>query len=759
MLRASPFETKCFLTVVLLGALFRGATLSSAQVTDPDIQKHPVRVADAIGMTRIAGSPYPAVRPKTGFAVFSPDGSRFAIVLSKGNIGKNTNDYSLLVFRAADVSHGGNPKKLVSLSVSSNRPGIQSLEWSNDNDTIFFLGAREEEATQLYSVQCSSGKLTKITNHPTALTSYAISEKGHTIVFTAETSEHGLISENVLHNGFHVEREAITDLIRGRIHDDYHAALFVRLKTSATGHRLRTMGPLGSDLSARLLSPDGRYLIVKTDTSDVSPNWSEYEDTNVKLVFRRKQTKGFPTGFLRYELIDTKTGRTESVLDSPASYFPSDVIWSPNSRSFLLCGVLLPLNVNDPAERQSRRSRKFVAEVTLPNRTITTVTSEDLNPIRWDPRTNIVEFQARQNLGQQGTPNAIYYRKTGDVWRQVADATSAVNDVRPNIIAEQDLNLPPTIVAIDPRTKQKRVLLDLNPEFAGLAFGKVEEISWKDVTGNPVSGALYLPPNYNAGERYPLVIQTHGFEPHTFVIDGSHMTASAAQPMASSGIVVLQIKDIFLDSLVTPQEPERAMSAYENAIEYLDQTGIIDPARVGLVGFSRTCLYVKYALTHSSRHFAAAVVADGVDAGYFQYLMFYNIDPTGAAEFDRIIGGPPYGAGLSLWLKESPGFLLEKVQSPLQIQALGRESVLNEWEWFAGLRRLDKPVDLLYLPKGTHILVKPWDRLISQEGTLDWFRFWLKGEEDPDPAKADQYTRWRELRKLQQSNEAGGKPN
>jgi hypothetical protein len=33
--------------------------------------------------------------------------------------------------------------------------------------------------------------------------------------------------------------------------------------------------------------------------------------------------------------------------------------------------------------------------------------------------------------------------------------------------------------------------------------------------------------------------------------------------------------------------------------------------------------------------------------------------------------------------------------------------------------------------------------------------FWLKGEEDPDPAKADQYARWRELRKLQGANEAG----
>ena len=59
---------------------------------------------------------------------------------------------------------------------------------------------------------------------------------------------------------------------------------------------------------------------------------------------------------------------------------------------------------------------------------------------------------------------------------------------------------------------------------------------------------------------------------------------------------------------------------------------------------------------------------------------------------------------------------------------------------------------MLYLPAAAHILVKPWDRIASQGGTLDWFCFWLKGEEDPDPAKAEQYIRWRELRKLQEQN-------
>ena len=41
-----------------------------------------------------------------------------------------------------------------------------------------------------------------------------------------------------------------------------------------------------------------------------------------------------------------------------------------------------------------------------------------------------------------------------------------------------------------------------------------------------------------------------------------------------------------------------------------------------------------------------------------------------------------------------------------------------------------------------------------QQTNVDWFVFWLKGEEDPDPAKAETYARWRELRAVQQANEA-----
>jgi len=94
------------------------------------------------------------------------------------------------------------------------------------------------------------------------------------------------------------------------------------------------------------------------------------------------------------------------------------------------------------------------------------------------------------------------------------------------------------------------------------------------------------------------------------------------------------------------------------------------------------------------------------------------------------------------------------VKTPLRIEAFGPGSLLGLWDWHSALSILKKPVDVIYFPHATHLLTKPSERIVSQQGSVDWFCFWLKGEEDPDPAKAEQYKRWSELRKLQQKNEA-----
>ena len=51
-----------------------------------------------------------------------------------------------------------------------------------------------------------------------------------------------------------------------------------------------------------------------------------------------------------------------------------------------------------------------------------------------------------------------------------------------------------------------------------------------------------------------------------------------------------------------------------------------------------------------------------------------------------------------------------------------------------------------------HIKNQPQHRYEIYQRNVDWFDFWLLDKEDPDPAKADQYKRWRKLKKLQDKN-------
>jgi len=45
-----------------------------------------------------------------------------------------------------------------------------------------------------------------------------------------------------------------------------------------------------------------------------------------------------------------------------------------------------------------------------------------------------------------------------------------------------------------------------------------------------------------------------------------------------------------------------------------------------------------------------------------------------------------------------------------------------------------------------HQKFQPRHKLSAYIRNVDWFRFWLQDYEDPDPSKASQYVRWREMR-------------
>lgn len=711
--------------------------------------KQRVTVADAISMTKVGSSPDDTT------AKFSPDGQKFAVILRKGNLEHNTNDYSLLLWNTNQAFNGAKPEVLITLSSSSNRPAIKDIRWQDDGKEIAFLGEHPGELQQIYSVNISTHVLKKVTYSRTSIVSYTMSAHGEKILYAAEPSPTSFFEGKARREGSVVSTQTIYDVVTG--HKNIRAAVL----NGEVQFYLQTGEGAPAELHDRFLSPvkfhppvmspDGRHAVMFAIVDSIPASWNDYLAPGIQYWTQHRRTpprSGERAYLLQTVLLNTLTGKIRPLLDAPTSTSSdTDVAWAPDSGSVVITNTYLPLNESDASERNTRLQTAFAAvEVKVSDGVIAKITEQQVNSPAW-LSTNRLTFRAGE-AESEGRTTRVTFEKHGRQWVKVAEESA--EQTHPDIIQEEDLNEPPKIVLLDPNTGHRARLLDLNPQFAELQFAKEEAIKWRGSDGHDVKGGLYYPVEYERGRRYPLVVQTHAFKPAKFWIDGPFPTAFAAQPLAGKGIMVLQMEEDYSES-DTPKEVDREVASLEGAIDYLDEQGLIDRGRVGVIGFSRTCLHLKFALTHSKYHLAAASVTDGVDNGYFQYIL--NSGIKGFEEsFEGSNGGLPFGKSLESWIKRSPGFNVDKVSTPLLIFAPNPLSALFQWEWYAALKRLNKPVEIVVLEDGEHELQRPWDRRASLQGNVDWFEFWLKGEEDPDPAKAEQYVRWRELHSLNDQN-------
>jgi dipeptidyl aminopeptidase/acylaminoacyl peptidase len=748
--RAMTRSVSLILIIALLTALTLLTLGGNSDALAEDSQTRSVTVSDVIKMTRLGDPEYDNGHISAGLvAKFSPDGKQFVVVLRKGSLAHNTNEYSLLLWRTDQLFHSPTYQILLTMSSSSNRPGIEEIRWLTDNTTITFLGERPGESHQLYTFNILTRQLKKITNHPTNIVSYDITPAGHKIAYVAAGPVESIFDEKALQNGAAISTEQLYNVIVDRKGDGWgrdNPQLFVQ-QDRQPSRQLRIPGKFTSWGNIPWLSPNGTFIVLATQVMDIPEDWEEYTDANLHWNIDLKRRRGKYSRVKRYIIVDSRTGQSRVLIDAPIKR-RGEVAWSPSSRSVAIAGVYLPLKNSDGDELKARQSKTFAVEVDTEGRKITTIGNEDLSLWGWREDDLLVLSKSEDPMSE------VFFQKRGDKWEEVDNPSKG--KARQLIELDENMNVAPRIFAINTETNQKTLLMDLNPQFKNLRFARVEEIKWKSTEGFDVHGGLYYPADYVPGKKYPLVIQTHGWRGDKFLIDGPWTSGFAAQPLAGKGFMVLQAATAAAIDTSTSVEGPREAASFEGAIEYLDQQGLIDRNRVGIFGFSRTCFHVKYALTHSKYHIAAASVEDGVDGGYFQYLaLLPNSDVS--KDFEGMIGAAPFGEGLRAWIERSPGFSIDRVKTPVRIVAHDATSAVLEWEWYSALTRLEKPVDMVMMQDALHLLQRPWDRMIASDGNVDWFSFWLKSEEDTDPAKAEQYTRWRELRKLQQENEAKAK--
>jgi hypothetical protein len=681
-------------------------------------------------------------------ATFSPNGEKFVLVLRKGNLMHNTNEFSVFMGKTKPSLFGAPPEHLFSMYSSSNRLAVREITWL-DNDVIAFLGEKPNQSQQLWTFNLINRVLSQVTSHSSNLISYSVSPSRKDMAYVAEQPPAHFFDSRALRDGVVVSSQLLSDLIadrKGGESWDSTQLLFVR-----HGHkkdqRLDLGGQIPSWQPKPFLSPDGRYVVIaeQVPAHDIPLDWKEYTDAHfLEWTDPAKIGREMFSWFVRFDVIKISTGQRRVLLNAPLGAYASEanvVTWMPDSKSVVIASTYVPLENSSGEERKLRRSLMFAVEVSPETSKWHQI---DHGPLTLFGRVKkCIRFSTTGDSKGKDPITTRLICKSGSDWNTAVDESHELSN--PQVLIDEDLNSPPKIAIVAPNSKHRIVLLDLNPQFHELRFGRVEEIRWKGLHGDPVDGALFYPVDYRAGERYPLVIQTHGFIPKRFIIDGIFSTANAAQPLAGRGMMVLQADESLAD-MGTTTELQRELAGIDGAIDYLDGRGLVDVNRLGIVGFSRTCLHVSYALSHSKYHFAAASLTDGLDGGDFQYTAFSNSDIAAAWTTEKIIGATPFGPGMTTWINRSPLSSLNTVRTPLLLLAQNGTALLNEWEWFAGLNRLNRPVELIYLKDGSHLLEKPWHRMVSLQSNVDWFSFWLKNDETKDPAKSEQYLRWRHLR-------------
>jgi dipeptidyl aminopeptidase/acylaminoacyl peptidase len=373
-----------------------------------------------------------------------------------------------------------------------------------------------------------------------------------------------------------------------------------------------------------------------------------------------------------------------------------------------------------------------------------------LAEVRWDAngRDLVVWFRNSRTI------KLLRYAEESGLWRTVDEKMADTTEIpepesklRPMVSIKQSFDEEPPTLWISDSEHSGKPLWNPNPQLSHMALGKASLYQWTDKSGAHWTGGLVLPVGYRAGTKYPLVIQTHGVWDKMFMTDGCFPVAMSARPLASAGFVVLQM-GLVNPGLHTgsPTEADEAAAGIDGAIEKLISDGLIDPSRIGITGFSRTSWHIETELVKHPHRFAAAIMADGIDESYMQYILFGDGHDNLREESERINQGLPFGANLTKWFESSATFHLDRLTTPVRVEAHGPESLLGEWQIYASLRLQHKPVDLIYFLGEQHILQNPADRFVSQQGAVDWYRYWLKGEEDSDPRKRSQYRRWENLR-------------
>ncbi|MDR3366363.1 MAG: prolyl oligopeptidase family serine peptidase [Prevotellaceae bacterium] len=411
--------------------------------------------------------------------------------------------------------------------------------------------------------------------------------------------------------------------------------------------------------------------------------------------------------------------------------------FSPDGQKILIEGAPeafggIALNVPQGAIANSYEGEAFI--MTLPDRKVTEI-SKNFDPsierTAWHSNDeiylNVVEADY-ENVYRYSVAKKTFtkLRLQEDVIRTFHPAQSAAAAAYVGVSVSGSARA----YAYDLKSGKSALIGDPSKErLADIALGKVTDWSFTASDGTLIKGRYYLPPNFDATKKYPLIVYYYGgVTPTARVLETSY----PLHVYASLGYVVYTLQpsgtvgfgQAFSARHVNAWGKRTADDIVEGTKKFAAEHDFINEKKIGCIGASYGGFMTMYLQTVTDI-FAAAVSHAGISSiasywgeGYWGYAY------SGAASADSY----PWN-NKTLYVEQSPLFNADKIKTPLLLLH-GMEDtnvpVGESIQMFTALKILGRPVEFIQVKGENHGIATYKRKLEWSYSIYAWFAKWLQ---------------------------------
>ena len=257
--------------------------------------------------------------------------------------------------------------------------------------------------------------------------------------------------------------------------------------------------------------------------------------------------------------------------------------------------------------------------------------------------------------------------------------------------------------------------------------------------GMEIESRLFLPPHFDPGEKYPLVLDIHG-GPHGVFYDAF---IPIQQVLATGGYLVLAVNPRGSSSygadFMTAVLGDWGGEDYLDILAAVDEVcsrPYVDTSRLGITGYSYGGFMSSWIVGHDTR-FRAAVVG----APCTNLSSMYGTSDIGV-RFGEVQWGGQRKDALEAYLEHSPLTYAPNVETPVLLLH-GEEDVRcpieQSEQYFVALKRLGKEVEFVRFPGSAHSFVRSGHPRMREQylaRMLAWFERYI-GAGMPAPTRTE----------------------